>query len=116
MDSQLKLIGARIREIRTVLEIPVSEMAVLLGISESEYLAHEDGKVDHSFTFLYKCAERFQVDIRNLVTGESPKLSFYALTRKDGGIPIKRRHHFEYLHLASRLKNRQAETFLVTAP
>jgi len=116
MDNQLKLIGDRIREIRTVLEIPVSEMASLLGISESDYLAHEEGKVDHSFSFLYKCAERFQVDIRNLVTGESPKLSFYALTRKDGGMPIRRRHHFEYLHLASRLKHRQAETFLVTAP
>ena len=116
MESQAVLIGKRMREIRTVLEISPAEMARVTGVSEAEYLKHEAGEVDSSFSFLYHCAERFKVDISTLVEGEGPKLSFYTLTRRNGGMPIRRRHDFEYLHLASHLKNRQAEPFVVTAP
>ncbi|MBQ6352965.1 MAG: AMP-binding protein, partial [Lentisphaeria bacterium] len=116
MESQAVLIGKRMREIRTVLEITVAEMARVTGVSEEEYLKHESGEIDSSFSFLYHCAERFKVDISTLVEGEAPKLSFYTLTRRNGGMPIRRRHDFEYLHLAAHLKNRQAEPFVVTAP
>ena len=116
MENQSVLIGKRMREIRTVLEIPVSEMAKVTGVTEEEYLRHESGEVDNSFSFLYHCAERFGVDISTLVLGENPKLSFYTLTRKDGGMPIRRRHDFEYRHLAAALKHRLAEPFVVTAP
>lgn len=113
--TQLKLMGKRIRENRQVLEIPVEEMARVTGVTVEEYLDHENGKIDSSFTFLYHCAERFGIDLSQLVTGESPKLSFYTLTRKGGGMPIKRRRDFEYRHLAPRLKNRQGEPFVVKA-
>ena len=113
MENQSVLIGKRMREIRTVLEIPVSEMAKVTGVTEEEYLRHESGEVDNSFSFLYHCAERFGVDISTLVLGENPKLSFYTLTRKDGGMPIRRRHDFEYRHLAAALKHRLAEPFVL---
>ena len=116
MESQAVSIGKRMRELRTVLEITPAEMARITGVSEEEYLKHESGELDSSFSFLYHCAERFKVDISTLVLGESPKLSFYTLTRKNGGMPIRRRHDFEYLHLAARLKHRQAEPFVVKAP
>ncbi len=108
-------IGSRIREIRQVLEITTAEMARITGVTEAEYIAHEEGKVDCSFSFIYHCAERFGVDISQLVLGESPKLSFYTLTRNGGGMPIKRREEFEYRHLAPLLKHRQAEPFVVKA-
>jgi len=113
--NQLKQMGRRIRENRLILEISVEEMAQVTGVSPAEYLAHEEGTVDSSFSFLYHCAERFGVDIRALVTGEAPKLSFYALTRNGSGMRIKRRQEFEYRHLAPNLKNRQAEPFVVKA-
>ena len=116
MESQLRQIGKRIEETRKVLEISVAEMAQITGISQEEYLAHERGEVDHSFTFIYHCAERFGIDISALVQGTAPKLSFYSLTRKDSGMSIKRRHDFEYQHLASNFKKRSSEPFLVTAP
>ena len=116
MESQLRQIGKRIEETRKVLEISVAEMAQITGISQEEYLAHERGEVDHSFTFIYHCAERFGIDISALVQGTVPKLSFYSLTRKDSGMSIKRRHDFEYQHLASNFKKRSSEPFLVTAP
>ena len=55
MESQLKQMGNRIREIRTILEISVEEMAQVTGLSEAEYLKHEEGLVDSSFTFIYHC-------------------------------------------------------------
>ena len=115
VDTQLKLTGKRIREIRTILDIPAIEMAAITGLSEKDYLAHESGELDSSFTFLYLCAQRFGVDISSLVTGETPKLSFYTVTRHGGGMPIKRRQEFEYRHLAAKLKNRNAEPFTVRA-
>ncbi len=112
----MKQMGCRIKEMRNVLDIPVSEMAALHGISEADYLKHENGEVDASFTFLYRCAERFGVDISSLITGDSPKLSFYTITRKGGGSHIQRREGFNYLHQAALFKNRQTEPFIVTAP
>ena len=115
LDTQLKQIGCRISEIRNILNITAGEMASITGISEAEYLAHESGEKDSSFTFLQRCAQRFGVDISALISGESPKLSFYTLTRRGGGLPIKRREEFEYRHLASLLKDRNAEPFTVKA-
>lgn len=116
MENQLMQMGKRLRELRTILEVQVSEMAKVTNTSEEEYLAHEAGTVDSSFTFIYRCAERLGVDISQLVTGESPKLSFYTLTRSGCGMPIRRRAGFEYLHRSALLKNRHAEPFVVKAP
>ena len=105
MENQLTQMGKRLRELRTILEISVTEMARVTQTTEEEYLAHEAGTVDSSFTFIYRCAERLGVDISQLVTGESPKLSFYTLTRNRTGMPIRRRAGFEYLHRPSLLKH-----------
>ena len=116
MENQLTLMGKRLKELRTILEVSVAEMARITEVTEEEYLAHEAGTIDSSFTFIYRCAQRLGVDISQLVTGESPKLSFYTLTRNQGGMPIRRRAGFEYLHRAALLKHRQAEPFVVKAP
>ncbi|MBQ9336334.1 MAG: AMP-binding protein [Lentisphaeria bacterium] len=91
-------------------------MARITETTEEEYLAHEAGTTDSSFTFIYRCAERLGVDLSQLVAGKTPKLSFYTLTRDNCGMPIRRRAGFEYLHRAALLKNRQAEPFVVKAP
>ena len=114
--EQLKLTGKRISEARKALGISIREMAILHRISEEEYLRHENGDVDSSFSFLLKTAERFGMDINALITGESPRLSFYTLTRKVTGQKVERRPDFEYFHQAAQMKNRMAEPFVVRAP
>ena len=116
MDTQFADVGRRLRELRTILEISEQEMAIITGVSEQDYRDHEEGKVDFSFTFLLRCAERFGVDISQLVTGHTPKLSSYHLNRANEGMPIRRQGGFEYLYLASLLKNRGVLPFLVKAP
>ncbi len=114
MDNQFTQTGKRIREIRQVLDIPVAEMARVTGVSEAEYLEHEEGRIDNPFAFLYLCAERFGVDVNDLVSGVAPKLSFYNVTRAGQGLPIKRREEMEYFHLAPFLKNRRVDPLFVT--
>ena len=114
--EQLKLTGKRICEARKALGISIREMASLHHITESEYLRHETGEVDSSFSFLLQTAERFGMDINALITGESPRLSFYTITRKIAPQKVERRPDFEYFHQAAQMKDRMAEPFVVRAP
>ncbi len=116
MEPRIIEIAERIKTLREILEISVEEMAKATDVTVDEYCELEQGKTDFSFTFLFKCAERFGVDIVELLTGENPRLSFYTVVRKDKGLPIKRREGFTYQHLAPLFKNKYAEPFLVTAP
>ena len=116
MENRLMEIAMRIRTLREILEISAAEMAEVVGIPEAEYLRYESGELDFSFTFLYKCADRFGVDMVELLTGDRPKLSFYSIVRDGKGLPIRRREGFAYHHLAPLFRGKTAEPFLVTAP
>ncbi|MCL1984557.1 MAG: cupin domain-containing protein [Methanomassiliicoccaceae archaeon] len=116
MDAKIDEIAERIRALRDVTGFTTDEMAGATGVTKDEYEASENGKKDFTFTFLYKCAEKFNVDIIELLTGENPHLSGYTVVRKGKGLPMKRRKGFEYGHLASNFKNKTAEPFLVHAP
>jgi len=116
MDSRIGEIAERIRALRDVTGYTIEDMAKAAGVSADEYGALENGKRDLTFTFLYKCAEKFGVDIIELLTGENPRLSGYALVRKGKGLPMKRRDGFDYSHLAYSFKHKAAEPFLVNAP
>ncbi|MCQ2378564.1 MAG: AMP-binding protein [Victivallaceae bacterium] len=116
MDNDLILMGKRLRELRQLRNISAAEMARVTGLSEEEYLRHEAGEVDSSFTFILRCAGYFEVDIGAIAGGSMPRLSYCTVTRKGHGTLIKQEAGFKYLHLAALLKNRLAEPFLVTAP
>jgi len=108
-------ISERIRALREILDITVEDMAKTCDVTVREYEEHENGERDFTFTFLYKCATRFGVDIAELISGEQPRLSGYCITRKGEGLPIKRREGFKYENMAYLFKDRIAEPFIVTA-
>jgi transcriptional regulator with XRE-family HTH domain len=116
MENVIKDIGERLRGMREILDVSPQEMAAATGVSAADYLALESGQRDFSFSFLYKAARRFGLDLTELITGESPHLSGYSLVRKGQGIPIERRKGFHYLNLAGMFRKRLAEPFLVSAP
>lgn len=116
MLDEIRDIGRRLRGMREILDVSESEMAGITGVTEAEYRESEAGERDFSFTFLYRAATRLGIDMTELLTGESPHLSGYALTRKGNGLPIERRIGFKYHNLAALFRARQAEPFLVTAP
>ena len=116
MESQIQEVARRISVLREDLGLSMQEMAEATGRTVAEYCAQESGEHDLSFTFLYKCAQKFGVDVIELLTGEAPHLSSYSLTRAADGLSIKRRAGFEYLHKAPHFKNKICEPFVVTAP
>jgi len=116
METLIIEIAQRIKGLRQLMEITEDEMAALTGVSTTEYREFEIGEKDFTFTFLMKCAQRYGVDIVELMTGENPRLSFYTVVRSGKGLPMERRAGFKYRHLGYNLKNKLAEPFLVTAP
>jgi len=116
MEPNIKEVAGRIRVLREDLGFSLEDMAEATGRTVGEYAEQEGGEHDLSFTFLYRCAEKFGVDVVELLTGENPHLSGYSLIRAEDGLSIKRRAGFEYLHKAPHFKNKLCEPFLVTAP
>lgn len=116
MDTNTQEVARRIKALREDSGLTIQEMAEATGRTADEYEAQENGASDLSFTFLSKCADRLEVDVIELLTGENPHLAGYSITRADEGLSIKRREGFEYLHKAPHFKNKLCEPFLVTAP
>ncbi len=116
LKAQLGEVAQRIRTMREIMGLSEEEMAKCTGISKEEYQACEQGERDFSFTFIYKCAQRFTIDPTDLIKGASPTLSSYTVSRKGDGLPITRRQGFKYLNKAPLFKNKTAEPFYVTMP
>ena len=70
MENQIMEIAERLKEARESLEIGVDEMARVVDVTPEEYVKYEAGEYDFSFTFLFKCAQTFHMDITELMTGE----------------------------------------------
>lgn len=116
MDQKFKEVAARIREAREVAGFTVEEMAVKTDQTVEDYITFESGEKDFTFTFIYKCAQSFNVDIKDLLEGSSPALSLYTVTRKGDGLPIARHTGFMYYNLAPEFKSRLSEPFFVKVP
>ncbi len=116
LKTQLSEVAERIRTMREIMGLSEEEMAQRTGVSVEDYRKYELGESDFSFTFIFKCAERFGIDPTDLIKGVSPTLSTYTVSRRGEGLPITRRHGFKYLNLAPLFKQKTAEPFYVTMP
>jgi len=112
--EQLGLIAFRIRDLRDIAGLTTAQVAQKTGISLEEYEAYETGTRDFSFSHLFNIAEALGVDISDLLTGESPKLHGYVLTRAGQGLKFNRREQYVYHHLAYNFRDKLAEPFIVT--
>ena len=108
MESKIKQIAARIRELRLITGLTVEEMAARTETSVAEYEACEAGERNLSIAFLYHCTLSFGVDMGDLLEGKSPKLRSYALTRRGEGQRIEEAHNMIGFNLASGFRNRIA--------
>ena len=114
MTEQLLEIAERLRTLREIMEISEEEMAQSCAVSIEEYREYEKGNKDFSFSFIYNAANKLQVDVVDLMSGDSPKLSRCCLVKAGKGYKINRRAAYDYQHLAFTFRNKKAEPFLVT--
>ncbi len=112
--NQIQMIAMRIRDLREILGLSEEEVAQKSGVPMEDYLAYESGEKDFSFSHLFNIAETLGVDISDLLTGESPKLRGYVLTRNGKGLAFERRKQYHYQHLAYNFSHKLAEPFIVT--
>jgi quercetin dioxygenase-like cupin family protein len=114
MTDQLMEIGGRLSALRDIMDIPAKKMAEEMKLSIDEYIAYERGEKDFSFSFLYSAATILGVDVVDIISGESPKLTLCTLVRKGEGYDIARREAYDYKHLAFTFSKKKAEPFMVT--
>ncbi len=114
-NYEIKQIANRLKFLRESLDVSIEEAAKAAQVSIVEYRDAEAGKVDFTFNFLQKLAKHFGVDIIQLITGETPRLTGFQVTRKGEGKSLEREHGFEYIHRAAIFKDKSAEPFIVTA-
>jgi len=114
MSDQIRQIAMRIKELREIHEISKETMAEELGIPLSLYNSYENGEADIPVSILYGIANKFNVELTAILTGEEPKLHIYSLVRKGKGIKVERRKEYNYQSLAYNFIHKKAEPFLVT--
>lgn len=114
MLEQLREMGSRLSGLREIREFTPEQMAAKLKITVEDYLAYEKGEKDFSFSFIYNVASILDVDVFNLMSGQTPQLDNCAIVRKGHGYHIKKNNFYDYKHLAYTFKDKLAEPFLVT--
>lgn len=116
MEPKITEVAGRLRALRESENISQEDMAAAVGVDVEEYRNKESGTRDFTISFLHRCAEFLRVDITDIISGESPKLTGYTIVRKGEGLPMTRRDGFDYFLLSSRFKNKLMEPMLVFAP
>lgn len=113
VSEEVRMLGARIREMRELLEIAPKDLASGLGVTVETYLAFEKGEQDIPISTLYELARRFGVDFTVLLTGESPRMDTHCLVRNGGGVRVERYAGYQFQSLGFNYKNRTMEPMIV---
>ena len=112
-QNQLSEVASSIKEMREILGMSAEETAKKTELSLEQYLDYESGAVDLPFTFIYKCAGVFGIELTDLLEGHSAKLSSYTVTRRGKGQLTAREDGIEISNLAPLFRNKIAEPYWV---
>lgn len=113
MEDIFVQIGARLRGLREVLDIPAQEIADLCDISLEQYEMIEKGEADPGVSKLQTISKRYGINLDVLMFGEEPRMDGYFITRKDHGMRVERRSDYRYQSLASGFRMRKMDPFMV---
>lgn len=113
LDLKISEVAARIKELRNIEGISPETMAHLTDVTVDEYLECENAEHDLSFAFIYRCALAFNVNVTDIIEGESPKLKSYTITRNREGVEIQKANGMIYYGLAAEFQNRVSEPLYV---
>lgn len=114
VSNKLSEVAGRIREMREIVGYSVEQMAEKTGVTTEQYKKYEAGLVDFPFTFIHHCALAFNLEITDILEGESAHLSSYTVTRKGKGQTTAKEDGIQIQNLAPMFKNKLAEPYYVT--
>ncbi len=113
LDLKISEIASRIKDLRELKGFSTEYMADKTGVSNDEYIACEAGTGDLTFSFIYRCATVFGVDVTDIIEGHSPKLKSFTVTRAGSGQEVSSAHGMTYFNMAYAFQNRIAEPLFV---
>ena len=111
--NQLSAIASRLREMREILGWTPEDMAEKTEVTPEEYLRYEAGKTDMPFTFIYKSAQAFNMELTELLEGQNAFLSTYTVTRRGKGETTAREEGIAISNLAPKFRDKIAEPYWV---
>ncbi|MCL2488815.1 MAG: cupin domain-containing protein [Oscillospiraceae bacterium] len=114
MSQEMRQIAERLKEMREICGYSVEETAGRLGISREQYLGYEESGENIPISVLFELTGYFGVDMTEILTGRSPKLSTYSVVRKGQGTGVDRCPGYHFKSLAYNFKRRIMEPLLVT--
>ncbi len=114
MIKEVAIIASRISEMRDICGFSAEELASKLEIPVETYEGYESSGLDIPISVLYKLSAIFQVDLNELLTGNTPHLSTYCHVKKGNGLAVDRYPGYNFKSLAYTYKNRLLEPLLVT--
>ena len=106
-------VAERIRELRIDCGYTEEEMAGKTGLSLEEYRTYEAGEADLPFTFIHKCALLLGVEMMELLEGQTPHLTGYAVTRAGHGQITAKEPGIEIRSIAPLFRDRKADPYWV---
>jgi len=115
MNENVKEICARVKVLREIGDISAEALAAELGLNPAEYNEWESGTKDFPVGVLVEIANYFKVDLPELITGATPKLKMYCLTKAGQAPEVTRRPMYAYWNLAYNFHRKKAEPFIVEA-
>ncbi len=114
MPNEMKQIADRLREIREVCGYEADEIAARLGISTELYQSYEESGNDIPISVIYELANDYGVDITEILTGQSPRLSNYCVVKTGESTGVDRYPGYHFESLAYKFKRRIMEPLMVT--
>jgi mannose-6-phosphate isomerase-like protein (cupin superfamily) len=114
MNEQIRQISDRIRNLREIAHMSVETCAQDLATPLATYREYESGATDIPVSFLYRVAQKFQVELSSILTGEEPRLHIYSVTRGGRGVKVERRKDYDYQSLAFNFIDKKMEPFLIS--
>ena len=114
MQEKIREIASRVKELRELSEISIQDIASKLKIGADKYSLYEKGEEDIPASVLVEIAQIFKVDTTLLLTGESPRMNIFTVTRNGKGVEVERRKEYKYQSLAANFVHKKAEPFIVT--
>ena len=114
MDENILMISERIRELREIFDLSVEEMAEETGVTPEKYAGYEASGEDIPISVLYHIAQKFGVDLSEIMTGKPARLSTMQVCRRGKGETIDRFPGYMFESLAPRFTGKIMEPLLVT--
>jgi len=114
LSEDLKQIAARIRELRTIFGYTEEEVASDLGIDVELYRSYENEGSDIPISVLYHLANKYDVDLTEILTGLTPRLNTFCVVPDGHGIHVDRYPGYNIQSLSHRFRNKVMEPMLVT--